>query len=411
MLGYPPHLVDIYLEKFGGDPKRDLIFDPFCGTGTTPLESKKQGFRAIGIDANPMAVLSSAVKTNWEVSIPELEELSSKIVSEVKRRYDHLGLSDWSHLALFSNNSTDTDESLEDLLSKSVLKLIPTGFISKPPLEKVLIIRECVDKIQNQTARDFFRLAMAHTIVKMGNVGFGPEVYRTKKKSDAPVLSVFQERQTTMIRELSAIQQQVPNPPVTEIFLDDARELATVSDNKFDIVVTSPPYPNEKDYSRSTRLESVLLGFLTDKKDLQSVKRGLLRSNTRTVYKGDDDNKYVEKFDRISKISQEIEQRRVAMGKTSGFERLYHRVTKLYFGGMYKHLLRLFPLMRSGARLAYVVGDQMSYLRVHIQTGEILAELADDIGYKVDGIDLWRERLSTTTKKMLREEVVLFRKP
>lgn len=45
-------------------------------------------------------------------------------------------------------------------------------------------------------------------------------------------------------------------------------------------VITSPPYPNEKDYTRSTRLESILLDFINNKRDLRNVKEDLLRSNS-----------------------------------------------------------------------------------------------------------------------------------
>ena len=76
----------------------------------------------------------------------------------------------------------------------------------------------------------------------------------------------------------------------------------------------------------------------------------------------------------IRNIAEAIEQRRVELGKTSGFERLYPRVTQLYFGGMARHLASLRPVLRPGARLAYVVGDQASYLRVMIRTGQLLAE-------------------------------------
>ena len=72
----------------------------------------------------------------------------------------------------------------------------------------------------------------------------------------------------------------------------------------------------------------------------------------------------------------EIERRRVAMGKTSGFEKQYGRVTKLYFGGMARHLAELRWLLKPGAYLGYVVGDQASYLRVMIRTGRLLAEIA-----------------------------------
>jgi hypothetical protein len=176
-------------------------------------------------------------------------------------------------------------------------------------------------------------------------------------------------------------------------------------------VICSPPYPNEKDYTRTTRLETVLLGFVSSKQELQQVKRGLVRSNTRSVYRGDEDDRYVAAVPEIQRIAEAIEARRVELGKTSGFERLYHRVTKLYFGGMARHFAELRTMLRPGAHLAYVVGDQASYLRVMIRTGQLLAEIAESLGYEVVNLDLFRTRLATATKEQLREEVVVLRWP
>jgi len=90
---------------------------------------------------------------------------------------------------------------------------------------------------------------------------------------------------------------------------------------------------------------------------------------------------------------------------------MYHRVAKLYFGGMARHLAELTKVLRPGARLAFVVGDQASYLRVMIRTGEILATIGRSLGYELVCIDLFRTRLATATKEQLREEVVVFRWP
>jgi hypothetical protein len=65
--------------------------------------------------------------------------------------------------------------------------------------------------------------------------------------------------------------------------------------------------------------------------------------------------------------------------------------------------------LKPGAKLAYVVGDQASYLQVMIRTGEIIAEIAEQCGYEVTGIDLFRTRFSTATGQNLREEVVLLK--
>lgn len=135
----------------------------------------------------------------------------------------------------------------------------------------------------------------------------------------------------------------------------------------------------------------------------------MIRSNTRSVYKEDDDDQWIAANERIREIADKIEKRRLELGKTSGFERLYARVTKLYFGGMFRHLMDMRAVLKPGAHLAYVVGDQASYLRVMIRTGEIISDIARSLGYEVIGIDLFRTRLATATREQLREEVVVLR--
>ena len=158
-------------------------------------------------------------------------------------------------------------------------------------------------------------------------------------------------------------------------------------------------------------MESVVLGLIRNRHELRSLKQGLVRSNTRGVYKSDTDDREVSDHAEIQHIARSIERRRVELGKTSGFERLYPRVTQLYFGGMARHLASLRPALKPRAKLAYVVGDQASYLRIMIRTGTLLADLARSLGFRVIGIDLFRTRQSTVTGESLREEVVLLEWP
>ncbi|MGH7890576.1 MAG: DNA methyltransferase, partial [Thermodesulfobacteriota bacterium] len=161
----------------------------------------------------------------------------------------------------------------------------------------------------------------------------------------------------------------------------------------------------------TTRLESVLLGLVNTKEELRAVKRSLLRSNTRGVYKWDDDDKYVAEIVEVQSLAEQIEKRRKELGKTSGFERMYARVTKLYFGGMAKHLVQLQPYLSKNAHLGYVVGDQASYLQVMIRTGHVLGDIAKSVGYELVRIEPFRTRFSTATKSELNEEVVVLRWP
>src|SRR5439155_9417612 len=251
------------------------------------------------------------------------------------------------------------------------------------------------------------RLALAKALVEdIGNLEFGPEVGVGPAKSDSPAVTFWLDALQAMGDDLSAVSSF--ESASAKVYQADSRNLLNVLEpNSIDAVITSPPYPNEKDYTRTTRLESVLLGFIRNKQDLRALKQDLVRSNTRGVYKSDRDHLLVQDHDEIQGIADAIEKRRIELGKTSGFEKLYARVTKLYFGGIAKHLSDLRTVLRPGAQLAYVVGDQASYLRVMIRTGRLLADIADSLGYEVTGIDLFRTRLATATKEQLREEVVI----
>jgi DNA modification methylase len=220
-----------------------------------------------------------------------------------------------------------------------------------------------------------------------------------------------------MADDLDAVQKSSLDSITATVIRDDARSLTQLPDG-IGAVITSPPYPNEKDYTRTTRMESILLGLFSNKAELREMKELLLRSNTRNVFVNDSDGQEVAEFQSIISICHQIERRREELNKTSGFERLYHKVVVHYFGGMRRHFRALRPKLRRGARLAYVVGDQLSFLMVPVPTGKILAEIAHSEGFSVERCDLWRERVGTKIRNDLenrksvrvREEVLVLKK-
>jgi hypothetical protein len=86
-----------------------------------------------------------------------------------------------------------------------------------------------------------------------------------------------------MITELAKIRTTITNPARCEVFCSEDRELNGVPGD-ISAVITSPPYPNEKDYTRTTRVDSIIVGLLRDCESLRQVKESLLRSNTRNIF-------------------------------------------------------------------------------------------------------------------------------
>ena len=56
-----PLLVDSLIDHYAKD--NDVIFDPFCGSGVTLLQSALKGRQAIGFDINPLALTIARAKT------------------------------------------------------------------------------------------------------------------------------------------------------------------------------------------------------------------------------------------------------------------------------------------------------------------------------------------------------------
>jgi DNA modification methylase len=408
VLSFPPHLVRDYVRKFALS-SRHKVLDPFCGTGTTVVECKKLGIPAIGLESNPMACFASRTKLQWSIDPQKLLCHARTVADTASGRLERDGYYDDDSLRLLDRPPGEAAPLLR--LPEEAAGLLLANSISPIPLHKTLVLLDALAEHYDDCFINHERLALANTLVNgISNLHFGPEIGVGPAKADAPVIPLWLDGIRVMAQDLENLPQGEGAEAV--IYQADAREIARVLPPlSVDAVITSPPYPNEKDYTRTTRLESVLLGFIQSKEDLRQVKKRLVRSNTRGVYRADTDDTFVSGHPEIERIAAAIEQRRIELKKDSGFERLYARLTKLYFGGMARHLAELRRVLRPAAQLAYVVGDQASYLRVMIRTGQLLADIAVSLGYEVTGIDLFRMRLATATREQLREEVVLLRWP
>ncbi|MCY3851937.1 MAG: hypothetical protein OXF75_14330, partial [Acidimicrobiaceae bacterium] len=326
VLSFPPHLVRDYARRFGLDAD-SCVLDPFCGTGTTLVEAKKLGVPSYGLEAVPVSHLAASTKVDWTPDPDALLKHAELVAEKALAMLSADGISDEPL------SSVPQGVRLRSLPAASA-KLLLKDSISALPLHKVLVLLDALEGEYDSAFADHEQLALARILpVEVGNLRFGPEVGLGTVKLDAPVVSVWLERVQAMCADLCQLRPRAATSAVA--LAVDARSAGDyLRPNSIDAVITSPPYPNEKDYSRTVRLESVLLGYLANRSDLQAMKKGLVRSNTRGVYRDDDDDAWIRQDAKVERIASAIESRRVELGKDSGFERMYHRVTKLYFGGM-----------------------------------------------------------------------------
>jgi hypothetical protein len=392
--GYSDHLVGKLLDEFAS-PANARVLDPFCGSGTTLVECMKRGVDSAGIDANPVSCLAARVKTNWTLRPDRLLALLERLCENY-------------HDNLF-DEAYASDPTYHYLESTGMLA---RGWISPEPLKKAINLKHSIRMLKTSAAyRRIFTLALLDTVLRTAaNIKFGPELYCSKQKTDADVLGEFCKKIQTIANDLDLAAHVKPGKSI--VLEGDSRGFVGLRNElgspKFSLVICSPPYPAEHDYTRNSRLELAFLEKVRDRESLRVIKKRMVRSHTKGIYKEDDDSGLVAGHEALAGIVRRID--RAAASKTYGFARLYSRVTMEYFGGMKRHLASLRPFLRDGAILAYVVGDQSSYLQVPINTARILSALAAEVGYEPVEIRHWRDRISRSASKVIVENILILRK-
>lgn len=418
VLAYPDHLVTDMLDRFDAN-KDSLVLDPFCGTGTTLVECKKAGIDSVGIDANPASVIASQVKTDWSLNPVVLSSLCEDVVAQAKPVSEQLMLSDTPLFGTDKDVEAIKEEVLRD--SPEGRYLVDSGMVERGWIDEVpfLISIALLSAIKQAEAAPKYvralKVALAACVVESAaNVRFGPEIYVSEGSGTHDVLNVFEDKVEDILTDIGTVSA-IGQPGKVLVLEGDSRNCSRLLQDSgiqsIDYVITSPPYPTEKDYTRQTRLELVYLGYVHGRKSLQRVKKQMVRSHSKGIYKADSDGELVAHLPYVREIADELREK--VEEKTYGFAKLYPRIIEEYFGGMYRHFRSLSRILRHGGKAAYVVGEQCTYLSTFTPTGTILTRLAElpEVGLKVDDVFVWRVRQGTTgARERLKEEIVILEK-
>ena len=269
VLGYPDHLVTGLFDRLELKPGARVL-DPFCGSGTTLVECMKQGLTAVGLDANPVSVMASCVKTDWRLDPKTLRGLLKRVELSVRK-----------HLSSAADDYR-TDPTYAYIRKSGMLK---RGWISGRPLRKAITIKRAIKAIEATSRyRDALTLCLLTEVVYgASNVKFGPEIYCADRKVDFDVVGDFSRRVLQMADDLEAVSDH--RRARATVLRGDARACGKALSRyqKFNACICSPPYPTEHDYTRNTRLELAFLESVTDIDSLRAIKTAMIRSHSKNI--------------------------------------------------------------------------------------------------------------------------------
>jgi len=216
-----PHIPFYFINKFSNE--NDTILDPFCGSGTTLLESILNGRNALGIELNPIARLIAKVKTT-PLDVQELKDVSKLCYKEIKK----------------CGNPTILDFPNRDF------------WFSKETQFRLAKIKTTIDEIQAKPdIKDFLLVSFSAIIRKVSNADSRdllPQLAPQPKQAN--VINEFFSKldfNIERMNDLSSVRVK------SDIIGNDARILDLRK--KVNLIITSPPYLSAMEYFRSTKLE------------------------------------------------------------------------------------------------------------------------------------------------------------
>lgn len=221
---------------------RTRVLDPFCGSGTVLVESRRLGLRACGVDLNPLALRIAEVKqaVTSEAERDELAELGAHVVGASLDRVDRRERVR-APLSAAERQWYEPHVLLELAGLHAEIGALPAG-LSRRALE--VLFSAIVVKFSRQRAETSER-AVQKRIGKKVVTGF------------------FARKLEELLRrwaELAAVAS--PEGPTPRLVEGDARRLSEVLGRwRFDLVLGSPPYGGTYDYAEHHARRYAWLGL------------------------------------------------------------------------------------------------------------------------------------------------------
>ena len=366
--GYSPEFVACVVREFA--PDAEHVFDPFSGTGTTPLTVAAMGRLASYCEINPLlqfltvgkALAGTMPESRRESVARSLEVLAGHLSARVEDAEGDAALL-VAYGEVFGESRFFDDETFSRVLR----------------LRRVLDSLACEDAEVSHlaTIAALASLIPSSRLVRRGDLRFKTD--KELKGSHKDILGVARERLLAVAGDLRRLKPIAARP---RLVCEDARCVGRIPLLGVDAVVTSPPYLNGTNYFRNTKVELWFLRCLTSKEDLAGFRYRSVAAGINDVTAGKPaDATTAAVADLVRELAGCAYDQRIPMLVKSYF----HDMAQV-FGGIACHL-------RKGSPLVIDIGDS-AYCGIRIPTHRLLAELIQEKGFDVDREITLRKRMS-----------------
>jgi DNA modification methylase len=374
--------VEEFISRFGLSEK-DYIFDPFCGMGTTLFVASRKGIPSIGVDKLPIAVFVAQ-------TLPLFYSLSPGQIRET-----------FEQLRLRVQQAPPAAVALDVAIMK----------VAFPP-DTLLELRKWKTVIDDlgYPLKDVFLLLFFSTLEACSYTSKDGQFLRlVRKKMTANPEEALESLVSEAERDIQLVRQfkwdQAVKLPT--VYPGDTRDLSNIDFGRQPTaIITSPPYANRYDYTRTYSLE-LCLHFVRNFAELKTLRFSILRSHIESKVGPQEQPPHT--------AVKEV----VDILKSRGKELNNPRIPAMligYFVDMQQVIREWARVLAPKARVAMVV-DNVRFEGELLPVDLVLSEMAEEAGFQVEEIIVARykgnssQQMGKYGRVPVRESVVVWRKP
>lgn len=396
---YP--FVEGYSKEFIEDILNELPFvpvcalEPFCGSGTTPVELQNHGIKCYSFEVSPFMHLLSTVKLGRKYNVETFAHYVKAVTNKLSRTSRNI-------------RKIETLPFGDTIVKREHSK---KWNFHDTAIDGILDIRHAIRTIiDNDDYKNLFTIALASIIVQASNMFRNGKCLSYKKGWETRIFNrkeihnFFLDKLNSIFAEdIRIISQENPTVHNSEIcYLGDVRKyIQHVPDGEIDLIITSPPYLNSRDYTDIYMLELKVLQLINSHEELRTLRKNTLRSHVQVPY------------ERITPIDNgRLKACLLEMSNNTSKTWNSDIINMIcaYFEDMQFLFSAFSKKMRKGGVIYFNVANS-AYYGVEVPVDYIIADIAESCGFRVREIRKARD-LKTSPQQSdkigkLRESVIV----
>ncbi len=378
--GYSPAFVEAVIGSYCPDAK--CIFDPFGGTGTTPLTASRLSKKAYFSEINPVLQFLIASKVT---ALQMRDTERCKTVDELMALAD--SLDDRIDASL---QDTQLRKSYGDIFGKSV-------FFEENAFAEVLRCRTLIDDIgcvspltaQFLTIATLRALIPASRLIRRGDLRF--KTKEEEARGDIKFREEIRDALRMMSRDIKSLSV-INHAPI--LLLENAKNLNRVPALSVDAVITSPPYLNGTNYFRNTKVELWFLRCLKRRSELARFRFGSMTVGINDVTMNKPIGELPPDAAPIVKALEAV-----------AYDVRIPRMVACFASEMHAFLKALAMHTRKDGTIVIDIGDS-AYAGIHVPTDKFISQSLDAAGFELKNEHILRQRYSRSQMKLTQKLLV-----